>query len=260
MKKKLKLSQIYMGVILCIMYLPVAVVILYSFNESKISTVWGGFSMKWYLELLHDRSIGEALKNSLLLGILSCSFSAVIGTLGAVGMSKMKGKSKELVGYIAAVPIMIPEIILGMIFMAFFSLIGLRFGMLTLILGHMTFCIPYIFMLVNARMAGMDKIYSEAAKDLGATERQVFLDITLPLIMPAVISGMLLAFAMSLDDVIISIFVTGATINTLPVKIYTQMKTGVTPEINALCTVMLAVTLGVVAFSGIIRKKNQTKV
>ena len=137
---------------------------------------------------------------------------------------------------------MIPEIILGMVLMAFFYMLNLPFGMLTLLIGHTVFCIPYILMEVKARLVGMDPSLEEAARDLGATSLRAF-DITLPLIMPAVASGSLLAFAMSMDDVVISIFINGPRLSTLPIKVYTQIKTGVTPEINALCTIMLAFTV-----------------
>ena len=175
--------------------------------------------------------------------------AAVIGTLAAVGMPKAKLPGKGAVEYLSQLPIMIPEIILGMVFMTFFALLGLPFGMLTLIIAHTAFCIPYIYMLVKARLVGLDKSLAEAARDLGASEVRVFFDIILPLIAPAIASGMLLSFAMSFDDVIISIFVTGVNVNTLPIKIYSQMKTGVTPEINALCTVMLALTVSMVLLS-----------
>ena len=143
--------------------------------------------------------------------------------------------------FLSTVPIMIPEIILGMVFLVFFSMLELPFGMITLVIAHTTFCIPYIFMMVKARLAGLDKSLEEAARDLGAGPVRTFFDITVPLIAPAVLSGSLLAFAMSFDDVVISIFVNGPRLNTLPVKVYAQLKTGVTPEINALCTVILVV-------------------
>ncbi len=250
--RKIAFSKLYIGLILIIMYLPILLIVIYSFNESKISSVWGGFSLKWYEMLRNDRAMHEAIKNSVLLGVLSCCAAAVVGTFGAVGMSRVKLRTKGAVEYISMLPIMIPEIILGMIFMTFFALIGLPFGMTTLVIAHTAFCIPYVYMMVKARLAGMDTSLMEAARDLGASPWRVFFDITLPLIAPAVISGMLLSFAMSLDDVVISIFVTGAETNTLPIKIYTQMKTGVTPEINALCTIMLGVTLAIVILSGII--------
>ena len=154
---------------------------------------------------------------------------------------------------------MIPEIILGMVFMVFFSLLGLPFGMTTLIIAHTAFCIPYVYMMVKARLVGMDKSLFEAARDLGASEARVFFDITLPLLAPAIVSGMLLSFAMSFDDVIISVFVTGVNVNTLPIKIYSQLKTGVTPEINALCTLMLAATVCFVLLSGAVGRIGKGK-
>jgi len=253
MKNRTKLPNIYLGIILVLMYIPILLVIFYSFNESKISSVWGGFSIKWYQQLFRNEALFGALGNSLLLGGISCLNAAVIGTLGAWGMTKAHLRTKGAVEYISALPIMIPEIILGMVFMAFFSLVGIPFGMGTLILAHTAFCIPYVFMLVKARLVGMDPSLAEAALDLGASPARVFFDITLPLVLPAILSGMLLAFAMSIDDVIISVFVTGVDTPTLPVKIYTQLKTGVTPEINALCTLLfLAVLLlcGLAAFLG----------
>lgn len=243
MKNRTKLPNIYLGVIMAIMYLPILLVILYSFNESRISSVWDGFSLKWYGELFHDKALLEAMVNSVILATLSSLAAAVIGTLGAVGMAHAKLRGSGIVEYVSTLPIMIPEIILGIVFLIFFSLIGLPFGMTTLVIAHTAFCIPYVFIIVKARLAGMDKSLAEAARDLGASGSRAFLDITLPLILPAIASGMLLAFAMSLDDVVISIFVTGVNTNTLPIKIYTQLKTGVTPKINALCTLMFFVTL-----------------
>jgi spermidine/putrescine transport system permease protein len=258
MKNRTKLPNIYLGVALAVMYLPIIIVIIYSFNESKLSSVWDGFSLKWYIELFRDKSLLEALVNSLILAILSSVAAAVIGTLGAVGMARVKRRGSGLIEYLSTLPIMIPEIILGIVFLVFFSLLRLPFGMLTLLIAHTAFCIPYVFMLVKARLAGMDKSLTEAARDLGATDLRAFLDITLPLILPSVASGMLLAFAMSLDDVVISIFVTGVNTNTLPIKIYTQLKTGVTPKINALCTLLLAVTV-IIGFLTMYLRKNSDK-
>lgn len=261
MKKNSKLSSLYMGIIFFLMYMPVAVVIIFSFNESKLPVRFTGFSLKWYQELLGDSAMIEALGNSLILGVASCLVSAVIGTLGAVGLSRIHWKTKGALEYVSILPLMIPEIILGMVLMAFFYLLNIPFGMLTLLLGHTVFCVPYILMEVKARLAGMDPSLEEAARDLGAGSFRAFWDITLPLIMPAVVSGSLLAFAMSMDDVVISIFVNGPRISTLPVKVYTQLKTGVTPEINALCTLMLVFTLGVLAVYSLavwlLKRKNR---
>lgn len=259
MKNRTKLPNIYLGLILALMYVPIVLVIIYSFNESKIISVWDGFSLKWYVDLFKDKSMFEALLNSIILGLSSSFAAAIIGTLGAVGSSKVELKGKGIVEYISTLPIMIPEIILGMVFMAFFSLIGLPFGMTTLIIAHTAFCIPYVFMMVKARLVGMDKSLEEAAQDLGASKIRTFFDIILPLILPAIASGMLLSFAMSFDDVIISVFVTGVNSNTLPLKIYSQLKTGVTPKINALCTLMFFVTVLLCSVSAFLGREKKKK-
>lgn len=252
-------ARIYLIAVTVLMYLPILFVIIYSVNESKISSVWDGFSLKWYAQLFRDRAIGEAIVNSLILGVLSSLAAAVIGTLGAIGTDRTTFRGKGFMEYIATLPMMTPEIILGMIFLAFFSLLGLPFGMTTLIISHTAFSIPYIFMQVKARLAGMDKGYEEAARDLGASRVRVFFDITLPLILPAVVSGMMLSFAMSFDDVIVSVFVTGVRVNTLPILIYSQLKTGVTPKINALCTLMFLATLLLVVLSAVIGSSGSKK-
>jgi len=259
MKNNSRLEKFYLGFMLAMMYLPIIVVIIYSFNSSRISSVWEGFSLKWYRELLRDKSMFDAAKNSIVLAVSSSILAAIIGTLAAVGMPNVNFRGKGVMEYISTLPIMIPEIILGMVFLTYFALIGLPFGMLTLVIAHTSFCIPYIYMLVKARLVGIDKSLAEAARDLGASEIRVFFDITLPLILPAILSGMLLSFAMSLDDVVISIFVTGVNTNTLPIKIYTQLKTGVTPKINALSTLMLGATLLIYLLSSWLGKQGYHK-
>lgn len=242
-KKKFKLSNLYLALVMLITYLPILVVVIFSFNDSKLTVGWKGFTLRWYKELFRDAALMEALGNSIVLGLLSVLLAAVIGTLGAIGMARVHFKTKGMMEYLSTIPIIVPEIILAMAFMAFFSLLGLPFGMVTLVISHTAFCIPYVFMMVKARLVGIDKSLEEAARDLGASPARTFWDITLPLIMPAVLSGCILAFAMSFDDVVISIFVTGPTLSTLPIKVYTQIKTGVTPEINALCTMVLMVVI-----------------
>lgn len=259
MKNKTCLPNVFLGVVLFVLFLPIILIVIYSFNESKISSVWDGFSLKWYTTLFRDKAMFAALVNSLVLGASASLAAGIIGTLGALGTTRSRSRLHAGVEYVSTLPIMIPEIILGMVFMAFFALIGLPFGMTTLIIAHTAFCVPYVFMMVKARLVGMDKSLPEAARDLGASELRVFFDITLPLIFPAILSGMLLSFAMSFDDVIISVFVTGVNVNTLPIKIYTQMKTGVTPEINALCTLMLLVTIAVVALSTVLTGNKPRK-
>ncbi len=238
-----RLTILYVAILTVLTYVPILLTVIYSFNESKMTTIWGGFSLNWYKELFRDRDLWEALRNSLILALLSCLCAVVIGTTGALGMHKRKSKLDSVISGMSMLPIMIPEIILGMMFLAVFSFANLPFGMLTLVIAHTTFCVPYVYSMVKARLVGMDKSLEEAALDIGATPVRVFFDITLPLIMPAILSGVMLSFAMSFDDVVISIFVTGPKVNTLPIKIYTKMKTGITPEINALATIMLLITV-----------------
>jgi spermidine/putrescine transport system permease protein len=242
------------------MYAPILLVILYSFNGSRLNSIWDGFSLKWYGELFKDRSMFLALRNSLVLGLLSSGASALIGSLAAAGSSRALPPGGRVMEYLSILPIMIPEIILGMVFLAFFSLLGLPLGMLTLVIAHTAICTPYTYLLVKARLAGMDRSFVEAARDLGAGSFRAFCDITLPLILPGVISGMLISFSMSFDDVIISVFVTGVNTNTLPIKIYSQIKTGVSPKTNALCTLIFAATVVLGLCSALIaRPRKQIK-
>jgi len=251
------MRKAYITFILAIMYVPIALVIIYSFNESRLSSVWGGLSLSWYRELFRDRAMFSALVNSFVLATVSSLLAAVFGTLGAVGRvwdrptdrpdslqaKLINGRVGKVIEYLAILPIMTPEIIMGMVLLAFFGFLGLPLGMLTLILAHTCFCIPYVYLLVKARLAGLDRSLTEAARNLGASPLRAFRDVMLPLLAPAIISGVLLSFAMSFDDVIISLFVTGPQTNTLPIRIYTQIKTGVTPKTNALCSLLFIATI-----------------
>jgi len=256
--KKYSLSKCYLALVLFINYLPIAVVVLFSFNDAKLPVAWKGFSLRWYEALAKDAALMEALRNSLILGFVSALAAAVIGTLGALGMARVHYRTKGMMEYLSTVPIMLPEIILGMVFMAFFSLLRLPFGWTTLIIAHTSFCIPYVFLMVKARLVGIDKSIEEAARDLGASPVRAFFDVTLPLILPAVLSGCILSFAMSFDDVVISIFVNGPTLSTLPIKVYTQIRTGVTPEINALCTIILITVILIQLASSALGRRSGT--
>ncbi len=261
MKKKHPLSALYLAAVLIFMYLPVTVVVIYSFNASEIDSVWGGLTLDWYRKLFGNGSMLQALRTSLRVAIWCCPISALIGTLGAVFIPDSRLPAKNVVVDISMIPMMIPEIILGMSFLMFFSLVGIPSGMFTLVVAHCSFCIPYVYVIVRARLNGIDPSINEAARDLGASPARAFFDIIVPMIAPGIASGILLSFAMSLDDVVISFFVNGPTTNTLPLKIYSQLKTGVTPEVNALCTIMLAVTFAVVALSriNVFGKKEKKK-
>ncbi len=242
MKKKGVFPKVYLALILLLMYLPVIAVIVYSFNANtgRVPTQFTGLSTIHYQKLFRDtKGLLATLSNSLILAALSCGASMIIGTLGALGMARRRFRLRGALDTMIMLPAMIPEIILGMAFLAVFTAAGLKLGMGTLVLTHITFCTPYIYMLVKSRLAGMDEELALAARDLGAGPARAFLTVTLPLIMPGVVSGTALAFAMSMDDFVISFFVTGGNITTLPLKIYSSVKTGVSLQVNALCTLML---------------------
>jgi spermidine/putrescine transport system permease protein len=262
--KRPRLFPVFIGLVLVLMYVPILLVIVYSFNQSRLSSVWHGFTLNWYAELFKDRAMFEALRNSLVLAVLSSLAAALLGTLGAFGASgrgnSVRPGTGKVMEYLSILPIMIPEIILGMVFLAFFALLGLPFGMFTLVIAHTAFCVPYPFLLVKARLAGLDKSYAEAARDLGAGEMRAFYDVTLPAILPAVVSGMLISFAMSFDDVIISVFVTGVHTNTLPIRIYSQLKTGVSPKTNALCTLLFIATMALALTAAWLARPKAKKV
>lgn len=250
------IPNLYLIVILILLYLPTFVVVLYSFNEQKDGLVWTEFTTKWYKELWQNRQIIEAMKNSLIVAVSSCLIAAVIGTLGAVALARRKLKRDGILETVSSIPIMLPEIVLGLAFLVTFSLIGLERGLTALILAHSTFCIPYVLILVRTRLTGLDPSYEEAARDLGASPLRALFTIILPLIAPAILSGVFLAFAMSLDDFVISFFVSGAQSTTYPVYVYGRVKTSVPPTVNAMCTIMLGVTLIAVALSQLFKGKN----
>lgn len=259
MKKKSFGSLLFLSLVLLIMYLPIIVVVIYSFNgnTARIPIAFTGWSTMWYQKLFSGRSgFGGALVLSLRVALWSVLVSGVIGTLGAIGMAQRTIMNKKpatrmdgAMEMLVTLPIMIPEIILGLAFMVIFNALGIRGNELRLVLAHSTFCIPYVFLNVKSRLAGMDPALFDAARDLGANPARVMRDITLPLCRPAIISGCFLALAMSLDDFVISFFVYGAGEGTLPIKIYSSVKVGVSPMVNALCTITMGVIFLAVALS-----------
>ena len=258
-RKRKLFSPIYLTLVLIILYLPILMVIIYSFNSGRTIGAWQGFTTSWYTRLFGNALMADALKNSLILAVLSSALAGIIGTLGAIGLTRSHFRCAGLVETVATLPMMIPELVLGMAYLALFTAIGVKLGMGALILTHTTFCIPYVFINVKSRLVGMDPALEEAARDLGASPLRVLRDITLPLIMPSVVSGMMLSAAMSLDDVVISFFVTSAETTTLPLKVYTGLRSGGTPEINALSTLMLGAIFLAVALSQLLRARSDKK-
>ncbi len=252
-------EKFYLVFVLILMYVPMLLVVIYSFNGSNISTVWDSFSLKWYAKLFLNREMGEALKNSLIIAGSVSLLSAFFGTVAAVGIHRSRNLIDRGIKKLALVPLMMPEIISGILFLLIFTALGIKLGAGAIIIAHSSFCIPYVFMTVNTSLSGLDISTEEAARDLGASPVRTFFTVTVPQIMPGIISGTLLSFAMSMDDVVISFFVTGPKTNTLPVKIYSQLKKGVTPEVNALCSIMILVSLVIVSLAFLAKKRNPQK-
>lgn len=225
------------------LYIPILVLIIFSFNESKLNATWTGFSLKWYISLFSNYSLMEAVKNSFIVAFASTGISVVLGTITAIGMYRYKFKGKSLIDGMLFIPLIIPEIVMGIAMLVFFSQVNIPLGLWTLIIAHATFSVSYVVVTIRTRLDGFDKSLEEAAMDLGATPLQTFFKVTLPIISPGIISGGLLAFTLSLDDVIVSFFVAGPGSNTLPLKVFSMVKFGVTPEINALSTILIIVTL-----------------
>ena len=242
------LSKIYNGIIFTFLYAPIVVLIVYSFNNSTHRVRWGGFTFKWYGELFHNELIMEALWVTLQIAVLSAIIATVIGTLAAMGIYRMNGKLRNLMMGINNIPMVNPEIVTGismmLMFVAVYRATGfLRPGFMTLLLAHITFCIPYVVLQVMPKLRQMNKHQYEAALDLGCRPVQAFFKVVLPEIMPGVITGALMAFTMSLDDFVISYFNSGASAQNLSVTIYSMTKKPVTPEINALSTLMFGAVL-----------------
>lgn len=239
------------------LYVPIMLVMVYSFNDSRLVSVWGGFSLRWYRELLHNEQIIEAAWLSLRVAVVSATTATVLGTLAALALTRMgRYRGRFLFTGLLAAPLVMPEIITGLslllLFVSLQDLIGWPTGRgaLTIMLSHITFCLAYVAVIVQSRLAAMDATLEEAAMDLGGTPFRVTLDITLPLVMPAMLSGWLLSFTLSLDDLVITSFVSGPGASTLPMVIYSKVKLGLTPDINALATLIILVVTICVALAG----------
>jgi len=233
------------------LYLPIVLLIIYSFNASKLVTVWGGFSTKWYGELLRDQALLDAAWVTLRIGVLSATVATVLGTLAAIALVRHgRFKGRTLFSGMIYAPLVMPDVITGLSLLLLFVAIGFDRGFWTIVLAHITFSMCFVAVVVQSRLVTFDRSLEEAALDLGCPPAKTFFQITLPIILPAVIAGWMLAFTLSLDDLVIASFTSGPGATTLPMKIYSQVRLGVTPEINAVCTILIAlVTVGVIAAS-----------
>jgi spermidine/putrescine transport system permease protein len=244
-----KLPALYNLLVYMFLYLPILVIILFSFNTSKRNIVFEGFTTDWYCKLFENEALLEAYGNTLLVGLASTIIATIIGTLASYGMSKYKFKGKGIIDALLYIPVVIPEIVLGISLLAIFNLSNIPMGLPSLIIAHATFSIPFVVFTVNARLSGFDRSVEEAAMDLGANRLKMFFTVTLPIIFPGVIAGAFLAFTLSIDDIIISFFTTGPGSNTFPLKVMELTKTGVTPDVYALTTLIFVITIGVAIIS-----------
>lgn len=242
-------SILYALFIYGFLYVPIIILIVFSFNKSKLNAVWSGFTFEWYGKLMQNSDILAAAKNSLTVAFVSTIVATMIGTIAAVGMYRYHFRGKTALDGMLYLPIVIPEIVMGISLLAFFALANVPLGIMTLVIAHITFCIPFVVVIVRARLEGFDPSMEEAARDLGANEWHTFTKVTLPIIGPGIMAGALLSFTLSIDDVIISFFVAGPSSTTLPLKIFSMVKFGVSPEINALSTLMLVITLSIAVFA-----------
>lgn len=257
MRKFSRWSSIIYGLLIySFLYIPIFTLIFYSFNDSKLNAVWKGFTLDWYIKLWSNTNILDAAKVSITVGIVSTIVATMLGTFVAVGMYRYRFRGKGILDAMLYVPLVMSEIVMGIGLLVLFSMLEFPLGMGTIIIAHITFCIPFVVVVVNARLDGFDRSVEEAAMDLGANEWHTFRLVTLPIIGPAIAASAMLAFTVSIDDVIVSFFVAGPASTTLPLQIFSMVRQGVTPEINALSTIMLVVTLALVVFAQKIQLKK----
>ena len=241
MNRRLSKLTYFSGIaVYLFLYLPLVIVVLYSFNDSKLNAEWIGFTGKWYTKLFHNDEMIEAARNSLIIALVASLFSTILGTLAGLALHRYK---LRLLPVLILAPVAIPEILMGVALLVFFVMLNLTLGMVSIILAHIAFCISFVAVVVRSRLAGMDESLVEAARDLGASPFKAFWLVTLPLILPGIIAGALMAFTLSIDDFVITFFTAGAGTATLPVKIYTMVKIAVTPEVNAVSTLLMLLTL-----------------
>ena len=243
------------------LYVPILLLVLYSFNASRLVTVWGGFSTRWYGELFRNQQLLDAAWVTLRVGLLSATVATVLGTLAAVALVRYaRFRGRVLFTGMVYAPLVMPEVITGLSLLLLFVAIDFDRGFWTVTIAHITFSMCFVAVVVQSRLVSFDRSLEEAAQDLGATPLVTFLTVTLPVIAPAVAAGWMLAFTLSIDDLVIASFASGPGATTLPMKIYSQVRLGVTPEINAVCTILVGlVTLGVIAASVATRQGEERR-
>ena len=235
------LDNLCLVIVFIFLFLPISVLIIFSFNTSRLNIMFEGFTLRWYYELFHNSLLLEALFNTLLVAVVSTLVSVIIGTISSYALKKFEFPGKKFINELLYIPVVIPEIVLGISLLCIYSFMKIELGMFTLILSHIAFSIPFVIINVNSVMDMLNPHLEEAANDLGASKLTTFFKVVLPSLVPGILSGAQLAFTLSLDDVVISYFTAGPDSNTLPLQVFSMIKTGVTPDVNALITIMLLV-------------------
>lgn len=238
------------------LYLPIVLLVVNSFNDSKYGHEWKGFTWKWYEKLFENEALVQAFLNSLLIAGLAATVATIIGILMALAIHRYRFPLKGTASGMLFVVMMSPDIVLAITFLVVFIALGIQLGFWSLLIAHITFCLPFVVITVYAQLKGFDKHLLEAAQDLGASESRIFRLIILPLVFPAIIAGWLLSFTLSLDDVIISSFVTGPSFEILPIRVFSMVKVGVSPEVNVLATLLLIISLLLVTLSTLLLRRK----
>lgn len=251
-------SKIYTALVMIFLFAPIAILLIFSFNDAKSLSVFSGFSLHWYRELFRDAETLKAVRNTLVLAVSAALISTAMGTAAAVGINRLRRKyMKAAFDTVTNIPMMNPDIITGISLMLMFVFVGRLFGLAnslsfwTMLIAHVTFCLPYVILQVQPRLRQMDPSLPEAAQDLGCTPLRAFFKVTIPEIMPGIITGAIMAFTMSLDDFVISYFTSGAGFQTLPIRIYNMTKKTVTPKMYALATIIFFVILALLLISNL---------
>ncbi|NQV49402.1 MAG: ABC transporter permease [Candidatus Marinimicrobia bacterium] len=240
------------------LYIPIIILIIFSFNASRFSSQWGGFSLKWYVTMIQDGALWSAIRNTLIIAISNAVLSTILGTLAALALSRHRYRFSGLYHKVLHMPIIIPDIVQAVSLLMLFVFFNFTLGLVSVILAHASFSISFVALVVMARLAGFDNRLEEAAMDLGANRWQVFQKVILPNIFPGILAGALLAFTLSIDDFVITFFTTGVGSTTLPLKIYSMIKFGITPEINAISTLLVVFSIAAVSAIHFFEKNPKT--
>lgn len=251
------LRNVFMLVVYAYLYIPIIILVTNSFNADRYGLSWKGFSWNWYERLFNNDTLIQAAFHSVTIAFFAATLATIVGGLTAIALYRYRFRGKQAVSGMLFIVMMSPDIVMAVSLLALFMIVGISLGFWSLLLAHITFCLPYVVVTVFSRLKGFDAKMLEAAKDLGASEVTILRKIILPLALPAIVSGWLLSFTISLDDVVVSSFVSGVSYEILPLKIFSLVKTGVTPEVNALATIMIIFSLALVILSQVVAKKDK---